>query len=384
MAEDVELDNDEGGEITPSIDNTRGFKTVAVRNGKVKIVGISGQDIFRCRKCGEFKAAGGSTGFWKATDTYLDTNGRMSICIECVCEMYEAIYKVEKSFDKTILKVCRILNIKYDSDIVDRTINELVRLNKPHDSGKCFGIYKKFLYTSSPAEIGKRDVYSSMDFMFHEPMSNTPIVSKNYRKPKAKKVLESENESDISNKTDEVDDGPIDYESEGVDKPVLLFWGEGYHKEDYEYLERELADWKKTHPSGTKSEITLLKELCYKELDIRHARMAGQPTAGLVKELQDIMKTAAVDPGKATASGSGKSLDRFSEFIKMIEENEPADLYKEPGAFKDVDNIDFYFKKYITRPLKNFVTGSRDFNVTDESNDDLDEEPGEVEDNGSV
>jgi hypothetical protein len=109
-----------------------------------------------------------------------------------------------------------------------------------------------------------------------------------------------------------------------------------------------------------------LKEICHVELKIRKARIEDKSTASLVKELQDLMKTANVDPAKASLANAGKSQDTFSSFIKTIEENEPADFYKDKDLFKDFDNLDWYFKKYVTRPLKNFIQiGSRDFDVSD-------------------
>ena len=81
------------------------------------------------------------------------------------------------------------------------------------------------------------------------------------------------------------------------------------------------------------------------------------------------MRTASVDPAKANMASSGKSLDTFSAFIKTIEETEPAEYYKDKALFKDFDNINFYFEKYVRRPLKNFVTGSRDFNVDADTDD---------------
>jgi len=93
--------------------------------------------------------------------------------------------------------------------------------------------------------------------------------------------------------------------------------------------------------------------------------------ASAIKRLQDLMKTASVDPGKASLANSGKAKETFSSFVKVIEENEPASYYEDKKLFKDFDDIDFYFKKYVTRPLKNFVTQSRDFNV--ESENDVDE-----------
>ena len=75
------------------------------------------------------------------------------------------------------------------------------------------------------------------------------------------------------------------------------------------------------------------------------------------------MKTCAVDPAKTSLANSSKALDAFGVWIKDIEEKSPAEWYKDKKKFKDIDGIDDYLKKYVTRPIKNFITGSRDFNV---------------------
>jgi hypothetical protein len=110
----------------------------------------------------------------------------------------------------------------------------------------------------------------------------------------------------------------------------------------------------------------------------------GGGDASAVKRLQELMRTASVDPAKAATANSGQAKDTFSSFIKIIEENEPASYYGQDSKklFKDFDNIDFYFKKYITRPLKNFITQSRDFNVDIE--DDVDEVVDSEEPNGDI
>jgi hypothetical protein len=57
-----------------------------------------------------------------------------------------------------------------------------------------------------------------------------------------------------------------------------------------------------------------------------------------------------------------------------VEETTPSEYYKDKELFKDFDNIGSYFKKYITRPIKNFVTGSRDFNVNTDDDAEYDSE----------
>ena len=218
------------------------------------------------------------------------------------------------------------------------------------------------MYTSIPIELGKRDISSAMDLGFREPPQ---IVYK--EREIIREVVETKSEIQPLR-----EDRHIEIETQIVPQEVLIYWGEGYNFIDYEFLETELSEWKRTHKSDTKAEETLLKEICHKQLEIRRARSEARPTSSLIKELQELMKTASVDPAKTAIAGAGKSQDTFSAFIKTIEENDPADFYKDKGVFKDYDDIGKYFEKYITRSLKNFTTGSKDFNINDDDSDDED------------
>lgn len=286
-----------------------------------------------CRKCQETKD---ETRFYKATDSLIDSNGFMSVCKTCCTDIYNAFFLEEKDISRTILRVCRILNIRYDTDAVDSTIQQVATYSeKGAVSDNIFGMYKSKLISVQKTRIGERG--NTSDYTFEEPSVLPPSVK-----------LEGDEK-----------------EIESLEQ----FWGIGFDYEDYSFLEKELSEWKKTSKCDTKAEESLLKEICHKQLDIRKKRLSGGVTGNLVKELQDLMKTAAVDPSKVSASQTGKSFDTFSNFIKVIEQNEPADYYKDKKLFADYDNIGFYFEKYVTRPLRNFVTLSRDFNVSDDDNE---------------
>ena len=56
------------------------------------------------------------------------------------------------------------------------------------------------------------------------------------------------------------------------DEDLILLWGKGFDMDDYIFLESELSNWKKTHKCDNQAEITLLKEICIKVLEIRKAR----------------------------------------------------------------------------------------------------------------
>jgi hypothetical protein len=290
-----------------------------------------------CRKCMQRRSG---KDFYDATDNFLDSNGKMSICKFCIDDMFKRFTVSEGSVDRAILKLCKILNVKFDNRAV-QTLEDTMK--KMEGNGtvleNSFGVYKRNLFGSGGDGI--RPLGEKIDLTYVEV---SQFIS---------------------------DDSLNDYEETDLDY-LNRFWGSSisFTAEDYEFLETEFSDWKKTHKCDTKAEESLLKELCYKELEIRKARIQGKSTATLVTEKQALMKTASVDPAKAALANAGKSQDTYSSFIKRIEENDPAEFYKDKKLFKDFDNLDWYFKKYLVRPVKNFITQSRDFNVEQESEDD--------------
>jgi hypothetical protein len=165
------------------------------------------------------------------------------------------------------------------------------------------------------------------------------------------------------------------------DKYLKDFWGPDLPYDDYEFLESELARYEETHKSDTASEKSLLRQICFAELDLRKARMNnGTPTAKQIETLQNLMKTASIDPSKASLANTSKNKSLISSLIAIMEENEPADFYEDKKLFKDFDDLDPYFKRNMTRPTKNFILQSRDFNTdADGDNDDFDLEEGDNE-----
>jgi len=290
-----------------------------------------------CRICMKMRPA---KDFYSSPDLELDRSGLLSVCKEHCAEIYTNSYNMEHSIEKALLRTCRILNIAYMTNAVEAAKKQIINFqNEGKQDVQSFGIYKSKLSTLS-------NLSDDTNLTFHSSGNNVQVSSSN------------------ETLTEDVD----------FNKYLKDFWGPDLVFEDYEFLESELARYKKTHKCDTATEESLLRQICFAELDIRKSRMGkGNGDASAVKRLQELMRTASVDPAKAATANSGKAQDTFSSFIKIIEENEPAEYYsgKDKDLFKDFDNIDFYFKKYVTRPLKNFITQSRDFNVDTE--DDVDD-----------
>jgi hypothetical protein len=280
-----------------------------------------------CRKCMQTK---NSTDFYQAVDFLLDSNGYMSICRDCIQEMLEKIERVEISLDKTILKLCRSLNVKYEQDAIDSIKRSIETIESDGSKYKLtFGKYLILLnrFLGKSEEVVRKNL-----LVFKEPNI----------------FMESEN-----------------LEQEDVDKQEYLndFWGEGFNPDDYKYLEKEFSKWISSTQISTQSEIVTLKEICYKQNDIRKARLANDDTAKLVNELQVLMKNGALTPDKQNAASAGANYESYGRLIKIIEKKKPCEIFDDQEKYVDHNGFKEYSSDYFIRCMKNYVTQSRDFEV---------------------
>jgi hypothetical protein len=274
-----------------------------------------------CRKCMQTKDV---REFYQAVDKFLDANGYMSVCKVCCEDIYQKSYAAEKDIPSAILKTCRSLNIVYMQSAVNGVLTSLAKNGKTGVfDDRVFGLYKKTI------------------------RSNDETVPKTFIEPGTSVAQEP------------LGDSPEYYD-------LKEFWGDGFSFNDYQFLEKELANFKKTHRADTHAEVVLMKEVCFKMLEISKARIEGKSVDVAVKALQEIMKSLNISPNLSSASSSGKSMETFGVFIKQIEETEPAEYYADKELFRDFDGLDGYIKNYIVRALKNFVTGSKDFEIQEE------------------
>lgn len=299
----------------------------------VSKTGVEVETIY-CRRCMEQKIP---REFWTAVDMELDRNGWLSVCSNCCNELFDSYIAEGNPLELAVLKMCQKLNLKYDEGAIESAKKQVETVR---ESGKAIppflSIYKIKLVSTQSSKFDKRE---SEDLTYKE----VPVIN----------VSQAQNTLD-------------NFDPDEIDPDVILFWGEGFETKDYAWLERTMDEWKKTHRSDTMAEQVLLKEIVIKQFEIKKTREAGKPvTSSSLKDLQDLMRTASVDPSKANQASSGRHNDTFSAFIRMIEENRPAEYYQDRKLFEDFDGLEQYFLKYISRPLKNFITGSRDFSLED-------------------
>jgi len=300
-------------------------KKKSLRVKPEKEIGVT--DIY-CRICMTIQPLGE---FYRSSDP-LDGNGRMSFCKTCISNIYVKHYFFDRNLESAIYKTCRAINLRYDESVISATRKHLETKGKTEDDATTFGIYKSRLGTTEGKLGNSGNIVG--DMTFNEP---------------TERIIQ------------DIPDNAFD----GV-QSVKEFWGDGYNVEEYKFLEKELAGWKSSYACTNKAEEFYLKQICLKMLELE--RSDGK-TDTILKSITTLMKDSALTPAQQTASSSGRGIDTWGVYIKMIEETTPAEFYKDKKLFKDFDNIGGYLRKYLTRPLSNFVQNARDFNISDEYDD---------------
>lgn len=282
-----------------------------------------------CRRCMQIKKA---TDFFIALEPFLDANGLFSVCKQCCNDLYNLFLKSEGSVEKALLKTCRLLNVRYDEGVirVTETQVETWRSNGK-ETDNFFGIYKARLNSVIKTPLKNRGS-ESLDLTFHEP---------------SYEVLKDISET-----------------SPDIEKYYTDTWGAGLGPEEYDFLESQYSKWLKTSRCDTYGEELLVREICYKQNEIRKDRLVGKNVDSSVKALQDLMKNTALTPAMANAASSGRNAEAFGVWIKDIETKTPAEWWEDQSKFADMDGLE-QDRADIKRSIGNFITGSRDFNTTE-------------------
>lgn len=299
----------------------------------------SGLSSNYCRKCRRLLP---EAQFYKATDLVLDTNGKMSVCKSCCEDLYNSFYSMERTLDKATYRVCKTINVVYSELALDKLKTHLdTSMKRGKNVHNPFGFYMSKIQST---------------------VNNDDLVNLTFM------------DNIIENRRFEEDLIDTEYDIDEISR-LKKKWGNKYSIDELTYLEDKLSKWDGSHGINTYADEVSLINVCRKQLEIDTANeQPGSDTSNLVKQLSDLMKMAGVDPKETKTAVVGKSKETFSNFIKIIEETEPAEYYKDKGLFKDFDNLNFYFRKYVTRPLGNFLRVTRDFDVSEneDENDDFD------------
>lgn len=317
---------------------------------------LSPKYVKRCRYCMQEKV---NTKFYNSTD-FLDTDGKMSVCIDCCSYLFNEYYSTHSRIDIAIYEVCHALNVRYDSGAYSSLMNALEKNN-----------------IRSAIKAIADESYSDSTFSTEDEIAVNPKMS---LFGKYLSILRGKYSNKNADLTFDLysNDRPEGYEDRSTDKPVDEIikeiygskietlekkWVSGLTDTEYSYLEDEYDGWAKMVDVDDKSVDTLVKEICLQGLSIRKKRENGDSISKQeIETLTNLMEACKLSPAKKTGS-TKDNRDCFGVWLKDIESSTPAEWVENQKLFKDVEGIDGYVEKHFNRALKNYIGMQRDFRV---------------------
>jgi hypothetical protein len=158
----------------------------------------------------------------------------------------------------------------------------------------------------------------------------------------------------------EVPKNAINHE-EFADKELIKNWGYGFSLEELHWLEDDYEEWLGQSKDAKLPTKKLIRMICIKELEIRKAIQNGDVTDKLEKSLLNLMDNSSLTPKTMDNSNETDSSKVYGAWVRDIEKYRPAEYFQDKKIYFDFDKIGEYFQRFTLRPLKNLLTGSRDF-----------------------
>ncbi len=251
-----------------------------------------------------------ASNFYTASDNIFYANGKFGICKDCLKQYVYIDGNVDENNFKNILRI-------YDVPFLKKIFESAVA-----DEKETVGVYMKNIYL-------------------------------NY------KGCTWNNSDDLGIDADSINQD--NQEEFKVTKDILKRWGYGFTPNEYQWLEEDFAEWCLNHESEKMSMQRLFQMICIKELEIRNTRQQGKATDKLEKSLMELMNNSNLTPRTMSAMNETDSTRVYGVWLKDIERYKPAEYFKDKKLYHDFDGIGDYFNRFVLRPMKNLLTGSRDF-----------------------
>ena len=255
--------------------------------------------IFRCTRCGFTTVSDVNKFPTVYSSLYKCNDYKLPICKNCIDDLYNNVY-YPKYLDqnKAVRRICMIYDIYYDEELVKMSA---IGARPSH-------LMTFYLQKTQLQQYANKTYDNTLD-------------------------IEAEQEGNIVNYTD-LADGDIP-------EDTIKFWGFGFSKEDYEYLDERYATWSACYDINTESMSTIFRNICMIELQILKGVQGDGKVEQLYNQLNNFMNSAGIQPKQSSDNAASDSMV-FGVLIKKWEDNEPV---PDPlPEWRDVDGI----RRYIT------------------------------------
>lgn len=294
-------------------------------------------DGYRCSCCGlRFDSQKGNF-MQNRSQLYQGNNGYVTICKLCVNEMYSQYLKFFDGDDLAAMeRMCQIFDMYVDEDCWNKS-----RKTKP---GTC-----RFAEYSTQLSKAKKNRLTYLDTV-------------------VERLNQAETE-DLAGAPKEQEDADAEAEAEAEAKRRF---GVGFSETDLATLRMQYDSWVEEYgPPIDKRQEELYTTMCFQKLSLQKAIQSGTTNIGqLTAAYKSFIEAATteIEERKRKAEES-VDLSPIGVMIRDIENYCPAEFYKDKPLYDDSDSLMDYVKRFMFRPLKNLLTGSkeldREFSLSD-------------------
>lgn len=162
------------------------------------------------------------------------------------------------------------------------------------------------------------------------------------------------------NRRDEVIENPNDIEDLDTQykltSKMIKFWGSGYEPKVYPTLQGyydELLKLCSEKPDVKKQKM--MKNLCLLEYQMQVNIQAGKDIGTLSNSYKAMFEAAELKTENADISN-----DAFGKWVMDIEKYSPAEYYQDKNKYHDFFGIVEYIERFMFRPLKNLIFGTKE------------------------
>lgn len=137
-------------------------------------------------------------------------------------------------------------------------------------------------------------------------------------------------------------------------------WGFGlFSDEEYKVLDDHYKTLKKANPNCDSNQEIFIKDLCYTKLQQMKALKNNNfdDFDKATKLYRETFKQARLRIIQESDSSEEETL---GVTLAVISKYTPEEYYKNKDLYKDFDGLGSYIKRFIFRPIKNLMTGSKD------------------------
>lgn len=261
--------------------------------------------------------------FYKSTNPL--HNGYTPYCKKCTQTIFAQYFKRFKSIEAAIWFTCAEIGVPFIRNIYEQMMGRIENVKNPN----CIGIYLTLLsgQKTSKTKTGNWDSFADTD----TPMGEVSTVQD----------IERSRQEQI--------------------RELKMIWGDDLDVDDITFLEWRFTTYTEDMEL-TEYQASRYRDLCSCELKIKK----GVDTQQNIKLKAMIAKELGID--QFTIDREKSEAEKYIENdIYMMEKYEPAEYYEDKNLYADFVGIHKYWIKWILRPIKNLITGSKDYEIKEDS-----------------